>query len=584
MPDAFLFHTDRGWCAFRDLRAVHTAHNVADVLPTLQRIEAEVAATGWHAFGFVSYDAAPAFDPALTARRDDVLPLVWFGLFQDCVPVALSTVFPYPDPLPPLDWSLDLGPEAHAAGVAAIRDAIRAGTTYQVNYTGRFSAPFDGSPHALFTRLARHQHRHGAFIDTDEWAVCSASHELFFALDGEYIVCRPMKGTAPRGATTDADAMLANRLSASTKDRAENLMIVDMVRNDLGRVAQPGTIAVPGLFALERYPTLHQMTSTVTGKTTASVTALMQALFPSASITGAPKVSTMRMIDALESTPRGLYTGAIGYLGPDRKAAFSVAIRTAVIDKRRQRAVYGAGGGITWDSSAEAEYQEALLKAEVLRAPSERAFHLFETLRLDPTDGYLVLDRHADRLVHGAVRFGFTRDPEALRAAFIAHATALAADPAVLACGTARIRIQLNADGSLESRHAPLPATPSPFRACLAPAPVDPNHPFLRFKTSVRDMYADPGALGVDDVLHWNTRGELTEFGIGNLVLDIDGELLTPPVDVGLLPGTYRGELLAAGAVSERVLHRSDLERARRVYLINAVRCWVPVDLRERQS
>lgn len=590
MSDAFLFHTDRGWRAFRDLRTIHAARDLADVVPTLLRIEADVAATGWHAFGFIGYDAAPAFDPALTARRDDVLPLVWFGLFAACVPVADTAVFPYPDPLPAIDWQLDPDRAGHADAVSAIRAEIAAGVTYQVNYTGRFSAAFGASPHALFTRLARHQHRYAAFIDTPEWSVCSASHELFFALEGEHVICRPMKGTGPRGLTADEDVCRGEQLLASVKDQAENLMIVDMVRNDLGRVAHTGSVTASALFQLERYPTLFQMTSTVTARTSASVTGLLQALFPSASITGAPKVSTMRMIAALERSPRGLYTGAIGHIQPARSALFNVAIRTAVIDKARSRAVYGVGGGITWDSDAAAEYAEAVLKAEVLRAPDTRSFHLFETLRLEyrdqpardgsePAGRYGLLDRHADRLVEGALLFGFTRDAAALRARFLDYAAELAADPALAAHPTVRVRIQLNPDGALEHRWAPLAATPAPFRACLAPAPVDPDHPFLRYKTSVRDMYTDPAPLDVDDVLHWNTRQELTEFGIGNLVLELDGARLTPPVEAGLLPGTLRAELLANGVISERTLTREDLARASQVFLINALRGWVPVTL-----
>ncbi|MFM8356094.1 MAG: aminodeoxychorismate synthase component I [Gammaproteobacteria bacterium] len=579
MPDAFLFHTDRGWCAFRGLQVIHAAHDLATVLPTLQRVEAAVEAHGWHAFGFISYDAAPAFDPALIAGRDPRLPLVWFGLFAACEPVDTPAVFPYPDPLPPLDWQLEPGPDGHATAIHAIRAEIAAGNTYQVNFTGRFSTTYAALPHALFTRLARQQHRYAAFLDTPEWAICSASHELFFALDGEQVTCRPMKGTAPRGPTPDADIRLADGLQASVKDQAENLMIVDMVRNDLGRVAHPGSVAAPALFQLERYPTLYQMTSTVTARTAASVTDLLQALFPSASITGAPKVSTMRLINRLEHTPRGLYTGAIGHVAPGRHALFNVAIRTAVVDKMQARAVYGVGGGITWDSRAEAEYAEAVLKADVLRAPDTRPYHLFETLRFDRASGYWLLDRHADRLIEGALQFGFTRDATALRAAFLNHADQLARDPACAAHPTIRVRIQLNADGTLESRWTPLAATPSPFRVCLAPGPVDPDHPFLRHKTSVRDMYADPARLGVDDVLHWNTRQALTEFSIGNLVLVMAGERLTPPVSAGLLPGTFRAELLSTGEIREQTLTRDDLARAEQVFLINAVRGWVPVAL-----
>jgi para-aminobenzoate synthetase/4-amino-4-deoxychorismate lyase len=413
-----------------------------------------------------------------------------------------------------------------------------------------------------------------AYVDTGRHVLCSASPELFFRLDGNFITCRPMKGTVKRGRTLAEDEAQAKWLHASEKNRAENVMIVDMIRNDLGRVAEIGSVRVPELFTTERYRTLWQMTSTVTAKTRASFAELMTALFPCASITGAPKVSTVNIIAHLETTPRGVYTGCIGMLAPGRKAQFNVAIRTVTVDRQRSEAEYGVGGGIVWDSTAEGEYDEALLKARII-TQKHPAFDLFETLRWTPTEGYFLLERHLSRLGDSAAYFGFPFD----RGKTSSHLADLAGSfpPTPL-----RVRLLLKPDGSLNYQTAPLPGTPSlPLRVKLASAPLNSDDIFLFHKTTHRDVYEKARAAcpDCDDMLLHNERDELTEFTIGNLVAEINGELVTPPVECGLLAGTFRAHLLAQGEIREKVITREELPSFKQIFLVNSVRGWQKVEL-----
>ena len=359
-------------------------------------MEQAVVQDGLYAAGFVSYEAAPAFDGSLVVNDDGHFPLLWFGLYEGVEEVELPAARALNDaagaptssrlcaagnpaiPLGPAnalsrleagapDWQASVGREEFDEAMARIKALIRSGDTYQVNYTYRLRTPFAGNPWNLFLRLVAAQDPpYGAFLDTGEWVICSASPELFFRLDGTRIQCRPMKGTAARGRTQAEDLAQAQALQASEKERAENVMIVDMVRHDLGRVAQPGSVKVARLFEVERYPTIWQMTSTVEAQTEAGLGEIFQALFPAASVTGAPKVRTMQIIADLEPLPRRLYTGAIGFFAPGRRAQFNVAIRTLLVNRKTGFAEYGVGSGITWDSDPEAEWQECRAKARIL--------------------------------------------------------------------------------------------------------------------------------------------------------------------------------------------------------------------------
>jgi para-aminobenzoate synthetase/4-amino-4-deoxychorismate lyase len=420
----------------------------------------------------------------------------------------------------------------------------------------------------LFLDLAQAQEpAYAAYIDAGSHVVCSASPELFFELDGADLRSRPMKGTIGRGRTLIEDRTQAEWLYLSEKNRAENVMIVDMIRNDMGRVGQIGSVAVPRLFDVERYPTLWQMTSTVTCKTTASLAAIMAALFPCASITGAPKVSTMQIITELETRPRGVYTGCVGYMAPGRQARFNVAIRTVVVDRATGSAEFGVGGGIVWDSGSESEYGESLTKAQILfeRRP---AFYLLESLLWTPEEGYFLLAEHLERLADSAAYFGFEYDFNCLMDELAELANTLPAE-------AQKIRLLLARDGALSLECAPAGKV-QPAKVGLAPAPINSSEVFLYHKTTNRAIYEDALAARAecDEVLLWNEREEITEATSANVVFKMDGALLTPPVSSGLLAGTFRNHLLAEGVIRERAIPVSDLGRCQAIFLINSVRKW----------
>ena len=342
-----LLKDNNDWLYFSNPHQIITAEKLGDVLPALREIERLIAGNDWHAAGFLSYEAAAAFDSALQTKPGTGLPYLWFGLYPEPRIVRLPGLA---GRKPILDWHPTADREAYSAAIEKIKGYIAKGKTYQVNYTMRLQAEFSGSSWDFFLHLAKNQNNHAAYIDTGHYVICSASPELFFQLDGATITSRPMKGTTQRGRTTIEDNEQSEWLKNSEKNRAENVMIVDMIRNDLGKIAEIGSVHVPRLFETERYPTLWQMTSTVTAKTNASLTEIFTALFPCGSITGAPKISTMKIIAELEATPRKIYTGTIGHISPERKASFNVAIRTLLINRESQRSEYGIGGGIVWDS------------------------------------------------------------------------------------------------------------------------------------------------------------------------------------------------------------------------------------------
>jgi para-aminobenzoate synthetase/4-amino-4-deoxychorismate lyase len=565
------------WLHFAQPHRILTADCLADVLPALNELERLVDANGWFAAGFLSYEAAAAFDAALeTVPGGEGFPLLWFGLY----PKPHLMTLPQPTPgTGVLDWRPGLDRGMYNAAVERVKKYIAEGLTYQVNYTMRLKTEFSGNAWEFFLNLAQQQNNQAAYVDTGRYVICSASPELFFQLDGEAITCRPMKGTTRRGRTTAEDKKQADWLRNSVKNRAENVMILDMIRNDLGRIAETGSVHVPVLFHIERYPSLWQMTSTVAAKTSASLTEIFTALFPCASITGAPKVSTMKIIAKLESTPRRIYTGSIGYIAPGRKAIFNVAIRTALIDRKQQKAEYGVGGGIVWDSNSPDEYAEALLKARVL-AEQTPAFSLLETLLWTPEAGFFLCEKHIARMLDSAHYFDIQISKQELERYLGTIGSGFHS--------AQRTRVILSKDGKLASQSSPIePEDGSEsLVACLAPRPVDSADVFLFHKTTRRAVYEDAraGSEKFDDVLLYNEAGELTEFTIGNLVVELDGQLLTPPVACGVLPGTFRAYLLETGQVLERILRVEHLKNCGRVFRVNAVRKWQRVNLVVEQN
>ncbi len=555
-----------GFLEYREPLEILVAQTASEVLPVLEQAERRVQDEGLHAAGYVSYEAAPAFDPAFVTRPRGRLPLACFGLFR--APRELPGL-PAAGALPRAGWRMSIGRDAYRAKIEAIRRQIAAGNTYQVNFTARQLAEDVTDPWQLFLAMATDA-PYAACVECADHTIVSASPELFFERDGDSLVCRPMKGTAPRGLRPAEDRALGERLRRSPKDRAENVMIADLLRNDLGRVAEPGTVRAMALCEIEKYRTVWQLTSTVRARSRAPTSEVFRALFPCASVTGAPKIASMRLIAELEDTPREIYTGAIGWLAPGERARFSVAIRTAWIDRITHAAVYGVGGGIVWDSDADAEYRECLDKARILAGGSRpRPFRLLETLLWSRAGTWFLLDAHLARLADSAGYFGFSFD----RARVVAALTALAAR---LPEEVRRVRLLLSRDGAVQlETYAIAPAAPRRVR--LAAAPVDRDDPFLYHKTTVRDVYetARAGGGDCDDVLLWNADGELTESTIANLVVRLDGRLVTPPVECGLLPGTLRARLLEEGRIHERRIRIAELRDADEIWLVNSVRGWM---------
>jgi len=561
--------------ALTDPRAVLVAPEVDDVRSVLEDAEAAARAGSWVA-GYVAYEAASAFDRALGSGRHagrDALPLAWFAVFDGAVEVSPLARAPRSGSGYALGpWCTDCDAGSYRTKVGRVRSHIAAGDTYQVNLTTRLATTIDGDPFALYRDLALAQgSAHCAYLDTGRFALASASPELFFEWRGEELRTRPMKGTAPRGRSVEEDEALAQKLAASEKDRAENVMIVDLLRNDIGRIAEWGSVRVDDLFSLERYETLWQLTSTISGRPRpgTGLVDVFGALFPSGSVTGAPKRRTMELIASLEDSPRGVYCGAIGLLPPPGapfRARFNVAIRTAVIDRAAGRVVYGSGGGITWDSDPDAEYDELWAKAAILSGPGEECA-LIETMGYWPETGVRNLARHLDRLAGSAAYFGFPCDLATVRQA-IARSTG---------DGPCRLRLLLGRDGSPTVERAPLPEPgDAPVRLAVDPEPVEASSVWLYHKTTRRSAYEVRAARHpeVDDVVLVNQRGEATETTIANLAVFHEGRWCTPPVSSGCLPGVERARLLSTGRLTEHVLTVDDLGRAEALAVVSSLRGW----------
>ncbi len=559
------------WISLESPSEVLVATTLEEVRPTLSRA-VEASEHGSIVAGFVSYEAAPAFDPSMRVHPESKFPFIWFGIFEQAE--ALARLPLTPDPISTTSWNPTLTAEDYGKAVATIRRLIERGDTYQVNFTHRLKGDFQGDTWHFFKSFCRGQRSDCcAYVDTGDLVLCSASPELFFHLEDTRIRCKPMKGTASRGRTLEEDRGQARWLRTSPKNRAENVMIVDMVRNDLGRIAEPETVRVARLWDLEKYPSLYQLTSTVEARTEAAVDEIFAALFPCASITGAPKIRAMEIIRDLESSPREAYTGAIGVIGPGRRARFNVAIRTIQIDSTTQQAVYGTGGGIVWDSVAADEWRECRTKALVLKPPPPE-FDLLETMLWEPVAGVFLLGRHLDRLAASATYFDYPFDPQLAVRELQRHTQGLPHQPH-------RLRLRLDRRGGFEIESALVEAEQRPWRLALADKPVDHNDPFLFHKTTFRQTYREHRERWPThtDVLLWNEDREITESTLANVVMRIGRRLLTPRLASGLLAGTFRAELLDRREIEEATIRLEDLGTADEILLINSVRKWIPAIL-----
>jgi len=635
-------YEDKKWLHFQQPIEVLSTRDLNQVLPILQKVEELVNSQQYYAAGFISYEASAAFDSALTTHKNDDFPLIWFGLYEK------PTVFEfknYPKATTPIfDWIPSISKKEYFEALEKVRYYIKKGDTYQVNFTMRqlgeivenrppapkgelnpsdeqlyqdktkansslkynnqFSKlPASDSPLGAGSELANNtafsffqdiaqSAPYGAFIDIENFSICSASPELFFKIKDDKITSSPMKGTAPRGRTNEEDSFFKNQLKNSQKDRSENVMIVDMIRNDLSKIAAIGSVHTPRLFEIEKYQTVLQMTSTVEGKTTASLSELMTALFPCASITGAPKSSTMRIISELENTPRRIYTGTIGFIKPDGDMQFNVAIRTALFDKKNGRIEYGTGGGITIKSDTQKEYEECILKTKIISQKRDNQyFKLLETMLWSPKNGWFLLEKHLARLADSAVYFDYKIDIEKIRKALFRQIDKFktSAQKVRLLVGKDERFVIENHEIDVEniSQKTDVADTLRSIRyqqtkpVQLATSPVDSTNPFLFHKTTNRGVYESNLRQFPDakDVILWNERGEITESCYGNVVFFDGKNYWTPPIECGLLNGTFRQFLLEKGTVHERVILKKELEEMEAVFLVNSVRKWERVVL-----
>lgn len=560
-----------------------------DVNPLLKMVEDRVA-DGYAVAGFLCYEAGFAFLPAAIGNRQSAihnLPLAWFALTKHMhrlPPGKLPDGFCKDPEEEVTGLSLNQSLEEYKDAIGRIKGWIEKGHTYQVNYTMRYRGNFHGSTRALYCRLRERQSvNYAVYLESEDWAIVSLSPELFFRTSGPDILVKPMKGTAGRGRTNQEDLIHAGELRESLKEQSENLMIVDMLRNDLGKICEIGSVAVTDPMCVELYETLLQMTSTIRARLFpgAGLAQILEALFPSGSVTGAPKIRTMQIIRELEREPRGIYTGAIGMITP-QESAFSVAIRTAVIHRRQHTIEMGVGSGILYEADPVREYQECILKGKFLTERSE-PFQLLETILWTPESGYARLSMHLDRFMDSASYFLFSLDRETVERFLLSRETDLRQNAVPKG-----VRLLAGRDGVLQMQVTDLePLSEPPRHIRFASRSIDSSDPYYFHKTTRRRLYEEELEKArreeFFDVIFRNEKGEMTEGAISNLWIRKAGICFTPPVSCGLLAGTYRRFLLETHPfpIEERVLHEEDVRRAEDVFLTNALRGIVKVLLRE---
>jgi para-aminobenzoate synthetase/4-amino-4-deoxychorismate lyase len=571
-PGFALLRDGSSWRLYREPQEALAPTDKRSLADSFRRVERHIKAGG-QAAGLVNYEAGYALEPCLHPLLANVRwPFAYIDLYNDCT-VLDSLAFPGESEGDIQHLRLAITRESYCGRIDAIRHLIAAGEVYQINFTTRVRFETNRSAWELFCALfRRHPVPYAAFLNTGDEQIVSLSPELFFQIENGCIRVKPMKGTAPRGRTLAEDVAAGEALGKDPKNRAENVMIVDLMRNDLGRICRIGSVTTPKLFDVERYPSVWQMTSTVEGELNeeCGVESIIRALFPSGSVTGAPKIRAMEHIAHLEASARGTYTGAIGFFAPDR-ASFNVAIRTAVL--RGKSGIMGVGGGITYDSSAAAEWEECQWKAAFL-TQSEPEFELLETMYWDGE--YRHVEDHLGRMRQSAEYFEFRFDETAIRGALQGLAKRLPRAPQ-------RVRLTLAQDGTLKIEHRDY--VDKRFgRVRVSNHAVPSNDRFLFHKTTNRRLYDKESAAarraGFDDALFFNERSELTEGTIHNIFVVEHGIWRTPPISCGLLAGTCRAQVLRERPEArEAILTLRDLIEADEIYLCNGVRGIYPVQL-----
>ncbi len=558
-----------------------SANEPADVADAIARLKGGVG-RGLHAAGFFSYELGYVLEPRLSHRlpAKRSVPLLWFGLYRAPRAMTGRQVEAWLETTTRTashqfsDVSLAWNEAQYVERFSKVQEMIRAGDIYQLNLTFKARFRLSGSPLTFYRDLrAKQRVAYGGIVDTGEVTILSASPELFIEQRGREIETRPMKGTAARKGMIAQDAEQRAELASDHKQRAENLMIVDLMRNDIGRISETGSVNVTDLFTIETYKTLHQMTSGVlaTLKSDVGLMELLEALFPPGSVTGAPKIRAMELIHDLESEARGVYCGAIGHISPEGNAMFNVVIRTPVVF-RDGTGEMGIGSGVVYDSKGDNEYAECLLKMKFLTDPP-KPFRLIETMLHAPGEGFWLLDGHLHRLAASASYFGFRYDENDVRKA-LADAVRDGGEDNRL-----RVRLTLGEDGDIATSATPIPdpEEDAAMRYVVSPTRLNSANPFLFHKTTRRELYDEEWAhyaqtAGADEVIYLNEDGALAEGSRTTIFVERDGVLLTPPLTAGLLPGTLRAKLIEEGRAIEMPLRLEDLTSARVAYLGNSVR------------
>ncbi|MFS0752724.1 aminodeoxychorismate synthase component I [Oceanobacillus sp. 1P07AA] len=559
---------------FSDPVDMIVANAKSEVISAMEKIETYIK-QGFYAGGYISYEAGEGFDNNLKTSDDFDLPLIMMGIYKEPVEKTIDEQ-EYAQPSQLVDWEMSTSKEKYLKNISSIKNSIAQGDTYQVNYTARLHSDNVVRDHDLYEKLSKAQKaNYCAHLQLGRYNIVSASPELFFQLKEGKILTKPMKGTIKRGKSIEEDIRNKQLLSESIKDQAENLMIVDLLRNDISKIAKKGTVTVPKLFNVESYPTVFQMTSTVSAEIEENIGMIdiFKALFPCGSITGAPKQSTMQIIQELEKSPREVYCGSIGYITPNQEAIFNVAIRTALIDTEQNTMSYGVGGGITWDSNPEAEYQEAWAKAEILKCINETDIELLETMKFN-NGSYYLLNHHLDRLSKSANYFNYSLSIKEVEQKLYKYAEENFKQKKAY-----RVRLLANKLGEIKINFTTIPLrNEKPINTFqLATSPINKSNPYYYHKTTFRKMYEKfREELGdAFDILLWNDKEELTEFTMGNLVVKAQGKYWTPPIKSGLLAGTFRQQLIDEKKIKERIISKSELESVDEIWFINSVRGWV---------
>lgn len=565
---------DRSSYLFAQPEALIIANRPEEVADALRSIDMYLD-SGKYTAGYIGYEVGLVVDKFIISRHAPSMPLIWMGVYGNYERYDANTInVGTPEDIDDVaDIRLNITEDQYLKDIARIKRYIAAGDVYQVNYTCKLLFKHKATAGSLFARLRKaHPVAHSAFVNLGDTQVISLSPELFVRRKGYHILTRPMKGTSPRGMWASQDELFARRLAEDPKQRAENVMIVDLMRNDIGRVARMGSVNVPRLFHIEKYESLLQMTSDVEAHLRPDVDAseLIRNIFPAGSITGAPKIRAMEIINELEHDNRGVYCGGIGMFGPNRDCLLNVAIRTII--KRGESCEMGAGSGIVADSDGIRELEETRLKGKFLMSVP-RDFELLETLLYESGKGYAFLEEHLNRIQSSARYFGWKIEDKLLTNTLID--TSARVDRSGIKI--ARVRLLVSRGGAARTEWAEIgPILSTAAKLLLSNRAIDPDNVFLYHKTTQRGSYDSDLVSARDngyvDMIYLNTKGEITECSIANVVVEIGGRLYTPPVGCGLLPGVWRQSIVSNGSVTERKLTISDLKYANRVMICNSVR------------